>query len=507
MKRDYSEYQYTRAEKYRIRRSSTKEVQLDFFANHAQFFPDERRILITVDAYNEDIMRQEELNDFNALEASLREVKPDVLSPEEAREWDEERKEKIAENAKRYADLCSRYRINRSRFDEHLAYAYAVQYPNLTEQPLNNVLSGTHITLQYGEGILDFVYADFLPAIQKGIALLRSFESLGEQWRKENPYRAESKPMEEEKIYNQNQLQVLRYLCYTMTADMTNEIAYRSLYSAICPPVFLEEHKNSACLEWYGSYLLTLQKEYRELLEFCFDEEFYPDVLGALHPAERYALYRNLHQQPSSSRREECFAFSALTMNGNEKPYGTTRETFLDRITKEPEVTDCHREFAERYGIEVKKLMNHIRFPKFVEINYAFGSIAQILELEFTKMLEQDVRFRKCKRCGRYFIMKGNYDTRYCDRIAPGETRTCQDLAAQENYKRKVEDDPALPIYSKYYKRYAARVKVRQIKETDFKKWKYRAMTKRNECSDGKISPEELIVWMEESFPNRVKKQ
>ena len=66
MKRDYSEYQYTSAEKYRLRRSSTKEVQLDFFANHAQVLPDERRILITVDAYNEDIMRQEELNEFDA---------------------------------------------------------------------------------------------------------------------------------------------------------------------------------------------------------------------------------------------------------------------------------------------------------------------------------------------------------------------------------------------------------------------------------------------------------
>ena len=29
-------------------------------------------------AYNEDIMRQEELNDFDALEASLREVKPEA---------------------------------------------------------------------------------------------------------------------------------------------------------------------------------------------------------------------------------------------------------------------------------------------------------------------------------------------------------------------------------------------------------------------------------------------
>ena len=113
----------------------------------------------------------------------------------------------------------------------------------------------------------------------------------------------------------------------------------------------------------------------------------------------------------------------------------------------------------------------------------------------------------KCKRCGKYFIMKGNYDTNYCDRIAEGETRNCQDLAAQENYKKKMADNAAIPLYQKYYKRYAARVRVRQIKEPDFKKWKYQAMTKRDECSDGKITLAEFEEWLEGSFPNRKKKQ
>ena len=118
-------------------------------------------------------------------------------------------------------------------------------------------------------------------------------------------------------------------------------------------------------------------------------------------------------------------------------------------------------------------------------------------------MLEQNIHFRKCKRCGRYFIMKGNYDTNYCSRIADGKARTCQELAAAEKYKAKVADDKAIPIYNRYYKRYAARVRVRQIKEADFKKWKYRAIRMRDECSAGKLSPEEFIQWMEDSFPNR----
>ena len=118
-------------------------------------------------------------------------------------------------------------------------------------------------------------------------------------------------------------------------------------------------------------------------------------------------------------------------------------------------------------------------------------------------MLEANVRFRKCKRCGKYFIMKGNYDTNYCERVAEGETRNCQELAAAENYKAKIAGDKAIPIYNKYYKRYAARVRVKQIREADFKKWKYQAITLRNECSAGKITVEEYIQWMEDSFPNR----
>lgn len=70
----------------------------------------------------------------------------------------------------------------------------------------------------------------------------------------------------------------------------------------------------------------------------------------------------------------------------------------------------------------------------------------------------------------------------------------------------KRKEGVALPIYSKYYKRYAARVKVRQIKEAYFKKWKYEALVKRDECTAGQITAEEYIDWMEGCFPNRKRK-
>lgn len=97
-------------------------------------------------------------------------------------------------------------------------------------------------------------------------------------------------------------------------------------------------------------------------------------------------------------------------------------------------------------------------------------SIEQQIKFELMKLLKFDIGMRKCMRCGKYFIMKGNYDTNYCDRIVEDETHNCQELVAQENYKKKMADNATIPLYQKYYKRYAARVRVRQIKESDFKK-------------------------------------
>ena len=51
----------------------------------------------------------------------------------------------------------------------------------------------------------------------------------------------------------------------------------------------------------------------------------------------------------------------------------------------------------------------------------------------------------------------------------------------------------------------AARKKVRQIKEDEFKKWRYEAIHLRDDCEKGKLTVEEYTQWMEDYFPNRKK--
>ena len=106
-------------------------------------------------------------------------------------------------------------------------------------------------------------------------------------------------------------------------------------------------------------------------------------------------------------------------------------------------------------------------------------------------------------------LSKEDYHGQYCDRVAPGESRTCQQLAAQDAYQSKLKESGgqnALNIYQKYYKRYFARGTGESLRKEKFKQWQYEAVQKRDSCLDGELSLGELIDWLEESMPNRKKK-
>ena len=188
-------------------------------------------------------------------------------------------------------------------------------------------------------------------------------------------------------------------------------------------------------------------------------------------------------------------------------PYGLPEDEIEKRMKFFEKKKEAFYKLAEDYNMNPQNVHNIAVLPDFITTQYSAESIEDLLELEFTKMLEMDIRFRKCKRCGKYFLMKGNYDTVYCDRVEEGKTQSCQKLAALENYKLKNANNEAKKVYDKYYKRYHARVNVRQIKEQEFNQWRYKAITMRDDCNDGKISLQEYIDWNEAYFPNRAKKK
>jgi hypothetical protein len=138
--------------------------------------------------------------------------------------------------------------------------------------------------------------------------------------------------------------------------------------------------------------------------------------------------------------------------------------------------------------------------PVPIASSYRCSSLEEMLYLEFEKMLELDLRIKKCKNCDRYFIFKGNYQTEYCDRVPDGETQNCQSISATAKYAQKVKDNPALAIFNKAYKRYHARVKVGTVTPDAFKKWKYEAVVMRDRCVNGEIPVPEFEQWINGYF-------
>ncbi len=345
-------------------------------------------------------------------------------------------------------------------------------------------LSGGSVDFPLGEGLLNFLYADFEKGLDNGNL---TFEEECET----DPIPFESEA--EQKVFD--------YLCLAETVKHFRPVIHSSLYTMLFPPFLKKRTKKE--LSAYLAYLKALQTRLMELITFVFDEEYYPSVLKNLSANQRYALYCRANHCTARYEYQYIFDYPELGQN----PLGNyfSPAQFIEPIDEKYE-NDELRDFCVEHRILQEDLETISVLPCEPLTRFQCSSIEDMLMFELWEMLTKSVRFRKCKRCGRYFIMKGNYDTNYCDRVSEGETRNCQELAAQENYKKKMADNAAIPLYQKYYKRYAARVRVRQIKEPDFKKWKYQAMTKRDECTDGKITLSEFEAWLEASFPNRKKK-
>ena len=501
-KNDYSEYELDSFEKYRLQRSGKGGAVFDYFLNSVQFNEHTGNIVIRVDDGCEWYSMAKQLEEYEEIERKNRVIKEDVLDEDEIKESEEQDREDEEYNTEILKAFAGKFDIDFWRDEEAIKY-FRENYPDKKLEPKINALSGADIKLKCGQGILDFIYADFIAPTKEVLDLCRRFEIASE---KHNPPDTPANK-EPQKIYSAVQSEVELFLDYVNTMTWTKYISNNSLYSAICPPILKGKYFGLKETKAYGNYLLTLQNEYKELIELCYDEDFYPEALGYLMPYERYYIYKNLKDQPHIKKRTETVAITRAVPGEDNPPFSISIETVKRRLEKPVPLNEQHKELAKKYGAETNWVYYLTIMPHCLVKNYEFRSINDILEIEFMKMLEENIRFRKCKRCGKYFIMKGNYDTNYCDRIEPGTTRTCKDLAAQENYKKKTEGNEAIALYQKFYKRYAARVKVRQIKEPDFKKWKYEAIVKRDSCTDGIISVAEYKEWLEGCFPNRKPKQ
>lgn len=122
-----------------------------------------------------------------------------------------------------------------------------------------------------------------------------------------------------------------------------------------------------------------------------------------------------------------------------------------------------------------------------------FTNYAAFLYYEFFTALYKGNIPKKCRNCGRYFLVKQGYFTEYCDLVAPGEkTKTCKEIGALKKFSEKVKNNPVWTIYQRTYKTRYARVSKGKMTKPEFERWADNAKILREKALNNEMSFEDF---------------
>ena len=313
-----------------------------------------------------------------------------------------------------------RFPVDSTEIDEFERVFYE-RHPDIKPQQKNDPLSGSIVTVPLGEALFEFMYADFDSLYDEVEFRLYKYEEF------ELPNANNDMPDN-----------INRFISYRAYKELINYLVFGSTASALFPPSIKNGADISEAMDDYYQYLKTLQQEYKEVLEFCFDSNFHPDVLGEMTPAVRYYLYRKINKMPPFVEFNE----EQRLLMGDKKTSADYDPLVLADFAREHNIEAYtlmyfhnydHKPVIREHNIEAYTLMYFHNYDHKPVIRYRCESLHEFLELELNKLIEYGVNLKRCERCGQFFTVKGNYDARYCNRIHFGEIRTCRDLAAEEN--------------------------------------------------------------------------
>ena len=416
---DFTQYKPDELDIYRLNRTSKKEILLDFTYSKVWYDAKAKCITLSVDkeiAFDYESELVEEA-DKGILQKS------DEKGDNEP--YNQETVAALAKLEKAFDihyyvhNAGTAYNIGRDNSKNHLFYA--------------NALSGARVKIPLGQGLLDFCYFDE----KKNMSSLMVITLLMDDDATKIITGKERAPITVRDSEEYHEI-LLHQLMQTLSAS---DFFYSSLYTAAFPPCFLKANDKS--VRFYLNYLKILKQEFLDKIEFCFDEDYYPEVLGTMSPVERFRFYCRIKNIPDFFRSREEFSV-VDDLSGDNLPnwlYGKFK------IKPSEQFSD----FCDKYGLNKDEVYNPKpqRTVKRTEVR----SIFDMLNYEFGRMLESDIKIRKCKNCGKYFVLKGNYNTDFCDRLVEGSVRTCQAIGAEKVYKEKIATEESWKLYNKYYKR------------------------------------------------------
>lgn len=134
----------------------------------------------------------------------------------------------------------------------------------------------------------------------------------------------------------------------------------------------------------------------------------------------------------------------------------------------------------------------------FAEVIYP-QSVYDIISYHLQECVLQELRFRICRNCGRYFCITGRSTAIYCRRSYGDGSSTCSDAGPIIAWTQKRRADEAFMSYRREYKKRFARIKAGKISQDDFYNWSKQAREKKSEYDTGKIPYAVFFDWLRTS--------
>ena len=243
------------------------------------------------------------------------------------------------------------------------------------------------------------------------------------------------------------------------------------------------------------SQLYTLQENIRRWVFTTLDNSN-PDLAkltGQQRNSLYYLVYGNAYTPLLETKVEKIMQlpYSARLLEVNmdfDDKYEQAVLQGLQQMQNAPNVTpECVLELIQEAG----------KIDEDCEIHtYITQTLEDLLKYEVYGMSMAEKRIKRCKNCGQYFVV-GKSNVEYCDRIAAGETKPCNEIGKSRTYEQKIaKGGTAMALYRKAYKTHFARIRSGNMTREQFEQWKDEATAKRIDVENGKLNLDEYASWL-----------
>ena len=122
-------------------------------------------------------------------------------------------------------------------------------------------------------------------------------------------------------------------------------------------------------------------------------------------------------------------------------------------------------------------------------------SMRDIVDFVLRNIIRQELTFKTCRSCGKYFPNTSHGNSEYCNRIFQDTDKTCKEIGSVKVYQAKIEENPEYKIYNRAYKSHFARIKYKRMTKEQFKVWAEQAREFRDLVTNGNMELARYEEW------------